>query len=97
MLFHVFIWISENPPKADKSAPTVGLIMLLRHGSNALDTFVLVLRKHCQVGLALFEPCLKVIIGPDGRPDYVVKSQDALLITVLKVGAGIPIPLKGLG
>ena len=38
-------------------------IMVIRHGSNALDTFVLVLRKHCQVGLALFEPCLNKIIG----------------------------------
>ncbi len=26
--------------------------------TGALDTFVLVLRIHCQVGLALFEPCL---------------------------------------
>src|SRR5947209_5107983 len=32
----------------------------LRHGSNELDTFMLVLRKHCQARLALFEPCLKV-------------------------------------
>ena len=35
---------------------------IVRHGSNALDTFVLVLRIHCQVGLALFEPCLSKYI-----------------------------------
>jgi hypothetical protein len=29
-----------------------GVIMNFRHGSNALDTFMLVLRKHCQAGLA---------------------------------------------
>ena len=39
----------------------------LRHGSNALDTFVLVLRKHCQVGLALFEPCLRKDTGASYR------------------------------
>jgi hypothetical protein len=38
------------------------ILLTLRHGSNALDTFVLVVRKHCQVGLALFETCLSILI-----------------------------------
>jgi hypothetical protein len=37
--------------------------MEFRQGSNELDTFVLVLPKHCQADLALFEPCLMFIIG----------------------------------
>ena len=44
----VILYFSEEE-QADK--------FVFRHGSNALDTFVLVLRKHCQVGLALSEPC----------------------------------------
>ncbi|HVB26047.1 MAG TPA: HNH endonuclease signature motif containing protein [Ktedonobacteraceae bacterium] len=34
---------------------------IVRHGSNELDTFMLVLRKHCQARSALFEPCLSLI------------------------------------
>ena len=34
-----------------------------RHGSNELDTFLLVPRKQCQAKLALFEPCLKEMIS----------------------------------
>src|SRR5947207_1284688 len=30
----------------------------LRQGSNELDPFPLVVHKHCQAGLPLFEPCL---------------------------------------
>src|SRR5437870_13671862 len=30
MLFNVFIWRAENPVRADKSAPTVGQMMLLK-------------------------------------------------------------------
>ena len=63
MLFNLFIWRAENPARADKSAPTDDSVILLRHGSKALDTFMLVLQKHCQAGLTLFEPRLKVIIA----------------------------------
>ena len=30
MLFNFLIWITENPPRADKSAPTDGQIILLK-------------------------------------------------------------------
>ena len=43
----------------NRDTQKVVLINQFRHGSNVLDTFVLVLRIHCQVGLALFEPCLR--------------------------------------
>ncbi len=42
--------------------------MIFRHGSNELDTFVLVPGKHCQAGLPLFEPCLKKFIEGIGNP-----------------------------
>jgi len=41
------------------------LISLLRHGSNELDNFTLVLCKHCQARLALFEPCLNTKSRPE--------------------------------
>jgi hypothetical protein len=30
MLFHFFIWISEHPPRADKSAPTDDRMIVLK-------------------------------------------------------------------
>ena len=45
----------------------------LRHGSNELDTLLLVPRNHCQARSVLFEPCLKEVAqfhireaSPDG-------------------------------
>ena len=36
-------------------------LLVFRHGSNELDTLLLVLHKHCQARSALFEPCLKLV------------------------------------
>jgi hypothetical protein len=40
---------------------------LLRHGSNELDTFMLVLSKHCQARSDLIESCLKLGFLQEGH------------------------------
>ena len=50
-------------------------VLLLRQGSNELDTFLLTRGKHCQAGLPLFEPCLNKII------QYLLMDVGAALMT----------------
>jgi hypothetical protein len=62
---------------------------LLRHGSNELDTFMLVSGKHCQARLDLIEPCLNYVTCQRALNTLLIKSSMALaayLLSLFQVG-----------